>query len=75
MATSWKADTTQMVEHKLDKFTITKTGPASYTFGPSLTLSGETVESNVETNDGNTANSNDNNGEPPGAISRTRKGT
>ena len=36
---------------QLDKFTITKTGPASYSFGPSLTLSGENAESNVQPND------------------------
>jgi hypothetical protein len=47
---------------QLDKFTITKTGSASYTFGPSLSLSGETVESNDE----NTVNSNDIIGELPG---------
>ena len=53
---------------QLDKFTITKTGPASYTFGPSLTLSGENAESNVQPNDGNTANSNDNNGSSRGKL-------
>jgi hypothetical protein len=54
---------------QLDKFTITKTGPASYSFGPSLSLSGESVEPTVQSNDDNTVTSNDNNdinGELPG---------
>jgi Calcineurin-like phosphoesterase len=59
---------------QLDKFTITKTGPATYTFGPSLSLSGETVESNGESNDENTANSNDINGELPGQTQGQGKG-
>ena len=59
---------------QLDKFTITKTGPASYSFGPSLTLSGENAEPNVQSDDENTANSNDNNGELPGQTQGQGKG-
>jgi hypothetical protein len=51
---------------QLDKFTITKTGPASYTFGPSLSLSGESVEPTVQSNDENNVDNNDVNGELPG---------
>ena len=51
---------------QLDKFVISKTGPASYTFGPSLSLSGETVEPTVQSNDDNTVDNNDNIGKLPG---------
>ena len=48
---------------QLDKFTITKTGPASYSYGPSLTLSGESAddisaEDNVKNNVNNNINDN-----------------
>jgi hypothetical protein len=49
---------------QLDKFTITKTGTASYSFGPSLTLSGESAQPNGVNNDQingqNNNNDNDN---------------
>jgi len=38
---------------QLDKFTISKTGTATYSYGPSLTLSGENVESQSGVNNNN----------------------
>jgi hypothetical protein len=47
---------------QLDKFTITKTGTASYSFGPSLTLSGESAQpTGVNSGQTNGQNNNDNN--------------
>jgi Calcineurin-like phosphoesterase len=50
---------------QLDKFTITKTGPASYSFGPSLTLSGESAQptgaNNGQINGQNNVNNNNDN--------------
>jgi len=53
---------------QLDKFTITKTGPASYSYGPSLTLSGESADDiSAEDNVKNNVNNNINdNGKHPG---------
>jgi predicted phosphodiesterase len=64
---------------QLDKFTITKTGTATYSFGPSLTLSGEnaqvTDQSTVDSNGQNTGqNTGDNNGKHLGLEKGQGKG-